>query len=80
MKKSLQFAGLAPDQQLETLTFEEAMDLFKLPKDLGEYEGEPVEVNNGRFGPYVKFGEKYISLPKGKKSARCGARRSHCLY
>lgn len=61
-----QFAGLAPDQQLETLTFEEAMDLFKLPKSLGDYEGEPVEVNNGRYGPYVKFGEKFISLPKGK--------------
>ncbi len=61
-----QFAGLAPDQQLETLTFEEAMDLFKLPKSLGDYEDKPVEVNNGRYGPYVKFGDKYISLPKGK--------------
>ena len=60
-----QFAGLMADQQLETLTFEEAMDLFKLPKGLGEYEGKPVAVNNGRYGPYVKFGDKYISLPKG---------------
>lgn len=61
-----QFAGLGPDQQLNTITFEEAMDLFKLPKDLGEYEEEPVTVNNGRFGPYVKFGKKFISLPKGR--------------
>ena len=41
------------------------MELFKLPKQLGTYEGEAVEVNNGRFGPYVKFGKKFVSLPKG---------------
>ncbi|MCK8481321.1 type I DNA topoisomerase [Psychroserpens algicola] len=60
-----QFASLSPDQQLTTITYEEAMELFKLPKQLGTYEGETIEVNNGRFGPYVKFGKKYISLPKG---------------
>ncbi|NJX15966.1 type I DNA topoisomerase [Tamlana crocina] len=60
-----QFASLSPDQQLNTITYEEAMDLFKLPKQLGEYEGESVEVNNGRFGPYVKFGDAFVSLPKG---------------
>ncbi|GAA3780923.1 type I DNA topoisomerase [Corallibacter vietnamensis] len=60
-----QFASLAPDQQLNTITYEEAMDLFQLPKDLGVYEGEEVQVNNGRFGPYVKFGKAYVSLPKG---------------
>src|SRR5690606_78115 len=60
-----QFASLSPDQQLGTITFEEAMDLFQLPKKLGEYKGEGVEVNNGRFGPYVKFGDKFISLPQG---------------
>ncbi len=60
-----QFASLSPDQQLNTITFEEAMDLFQLPKQLGTYEGEEVEVNNGRFGPYVKFGKAYVSLPKG---------------
>ena len=59
------FASLSPDQQLNTITFEEAMDLFQLPKKLGVYEGEEIEVNNGRFGPYVKFGKKYVSLPKG---------------
>jgi len=59
------FASLRPDQQLHLVTFEEVMDLFKLPKTLGIYEGEEVEVNNGRFGPYVRFGKKFISLPKG---------------
>ena len=59
------FASLTPDQQLNNITFEEALDLFKLPKDLGVYEGEDVSVNNGRFGPYVKFGSAFVSLPKG---------------
>ena len=60
-----QFASLSPDQQLNTITYEEAMDLFQLPKKLGTYESEDVEVNNGRFGPYVKFGDSFVSLPKG---------------
>ncbi|WP_223034860.1 type I DNA topoisomerase [Hanstruepera marina] len=59
------FASLSPDQQLNTITYDEAMDLFKLPKDLGTYEGEEVQVNNGRFGPYVKFGKQFVSLPAG---------------
>ena len=59
------FASLSPDQQLNTITFEEAMDLFKLPKQLGSYKGEEVEVNNGRFGPYVRYGKKFVSLPPG---------------
>ncbi len=60
-----QFASLSPDQQLNTITYEEAMDLFQLPKNLGTYKGEELEVNNGRFGPYVKYGNKFVSLPKG---------------
>ncbi len=60
------FAGLTPDQSLDSITYEEAMDLFKLPKEIGEWEGEPVEVNNGRFGPYVKYGKKFVSLDKGE--------------
>ncbi|WP_179321199.1 type I DNA topoisomerase [Winogradskyella helgolandensis] len=60
-----QYASLSPDQHLGSITFEEAMDLFKLPKALGHYKDEEVEVNNGRFGPYVKFGKKFVSLPKG---------------
>ena len=59
------FASLRPDQQLHLVTFEEVMDLFKLPKSLGVYDNEEVEVNNGRFGPYVRFGKTFISLPKG---------------
>ncbi len=59
------FASLSPDQQLNSITFEEAMDLFKLPKSLGHYKDDEVEVNNGRFGPYVRFGKKFVSLPKG---------------
>jgi DNA topoisomerase-1 len=59
------FASLRPDQQLHLVTFEEVMDLFKLPKTLGIYEGEEIDVNNGRFGPYVRFGKMFVSLPKG---------------
>ncbi|WP_203257732.1 type I DNA topoisomerase [Hyunsoonleella ulvae] len=60
------FASLSPDQQLNTITFEEAMDLFQLPKTLGSYEGAEVSVNNGRYGPYVKYGKAFVSLPKGQ--------------
>jgi len=60
------FAGLSPDQTLDSITYEEAMDLFQLPKEIGEWEGEKVEVNNGRFGPYVRYGKKYVSLEKGE--------------
>ncbi len=59
------FASLTPDQQLNSITFEEAMDLFKLPKALGHYNEEEIEVNNGRYGPYVRYGKKFVSLPKG---------------
>ena len=59
------FASVPPNFQLASITFEEALDLFKLPKDLGEYNGEDIIVNNGRFGPYIKYGDKYVSIPKG---------------
>ena len=59
------FASLRPDQQLHLVTFEEVLDLFKLPKTLGIYEAEEVEVANGRFGPYIRIGKKFISLAKG---------------
>lgn len=61
------YAKLKSTQSLETIVFEEAMELFKLPLTLGEFEGMEVSVNNGRFGPYVKFGEQFISLPKGEE-------------
>jgi DNA topoisomerase-1 len=60
------FARLKQQQSIETINLEEALDLFKLPLSLGTYEGQEVSVNAGRFGPYVKFGEQFISLPKGK--------------
>ena len=60
------FARLKPNQSIETITKEEALELFKLPLSLGEYEGQEVSVNAGRFGPYVKFGEQFISLPRGE--------------
>lgn len=60
-----QFASLTPELQINSITYAEAMDLFQLPKNLGIYEGEDIEVNNGRFGPYVRFGKKFVSLPKG---------------
>lgn len=59
------FASVPPTLQLSSITLEQALDLFKLPKDLGVYDGKDVFVNNGRFGPYVKHGKKFISLPKG---------------
>ncbi|MGB0721369.1 MAG: DNA topoisomerase I [Gammaproteobacteria bacterium] len=59
------FAGLRPGQRMDSITMEEAMELFKLPRDMGETpEGEPMLVNIGRFGPFVKFGSKYASLGK----------------
>ncbi len=60
------FANLNPGQSIETITLEEAMELFKLPRTLSEYKGEEVLIGAGRFGPYVKFGDQFISMPKGE--------------
>lgn len=61
-----QFAKLKATQSIETISFEEAMKLFELPKTLGEYKGLEVSVGLGRFGPYVKYGEQFISIPRGE--------------
>jgi DNA topoisomerase-1 len=53
------FAKLKPNQSIETISYEEAMDLFRLPRTLGEFEGKPVVVNIGRFGPYIGHDEEY---------------------
>jgi DNA topoisomerase I len=58
---------LKRNQSIETINLEEALDLFRLPLTLGEYEGQEVSVNIGRFGPYVKFGEQFVSIPKGEE-------------
>lgn len=60
------FAKLKPNQSIETITYEEAMELFQLPKTLGEHEGQEVSIGVGRFGPYVKFGEQFVSIPRGE--------------
>jgi DNA topoisomerase I len=57
------FAGLRPGQKMDAITLEQALDLFQLPRALGETaEGAPIVANVGRFGPYVKYGDKYVSL------------------
>ena len=61
------FAKLKANQSIETISLDEALELFKLPLTLGEYEGAEVAVNVGRFGPYVKWGEQFISIPKGEE-------------
>jgi len=60
------FAKLKSTQSIETITLDEALELFKLPLTLGEHEGLEVAVNIGRFGPYVKWGEQFISIPRGE--------------
>ena len=60
------YAKLKPGQSIETISLDEALDLFKLPLTLGIYKEQEISVNNGRFGPYVKFGEQFVSLPKGE--------------
>ncbi|ATL75995.1 DNA topoisomerase I [Chryseobacterium piperi] len=60
------FASLMVGQNIATISLEEALELFKLPFELNDYEGQAVSVGVGRFGPYVKWGETYISIPKGE--------------
>ena len=60
------FASLKIDQNIGNITLEDALNLFLLPKNLGLYKGEEVEVSNGRYGPYVRHGAAFISLPKGE--------------
>lgn len=59
------YANLQPGQSMDTITFDEALKLFQLPKLLGQFEGKDLTIGAGRYGPYVLFDGKYISLPKG---------------
>ena len=59
------FAQLPNDKSMESLTLEDALELFKLPRTVGDFEGTPVVIGTGRFGPYVLHNKKYTSLPKG---------------
>jgi DNA topoisomerase-1 len=61
-----QFASLLKGQSVETITLEEALKLFAYPKNLGEFEDKTVSVAIGRFGPYVKHNNKFVSIPKGQ--------------
>lgn len=58
------FASLRPGQFIESITLEEALELMKMPRQMGEFEGKPVVVGIGRFGPYVQHDKKYVSIPK----------------
>src|SRR5690606_35080773 len=60
------FAKLQTGQSIETITYEEAMELFKLQGTLGQHEGKDISVGVGRFGPYVKWGDEFISIPRGE--------------
>ena len=60
------FASLPQDFQIESVTLDQALSLFELPRILGEFQGETLEANNGRYGPYIKFGKKFVSIPAGK--------------
>jgi len=71
------FAGLRPGQKMETIELAEALELFKLPRVLGETaEGEEVSANIGRFGPYVRYGKKYVSLKKDDDPFTVGLERA----
>ena len=71
------FAGLRPGQRIDTISFEEAMELFKLPRTLGNTpQGEEVAVSIGRFGPYVRYGSKFVSLKKEDDPYTIGLERA----
>jgi len=70
------FAKLKSSQSIETISMNEALELFKLPLTLGEHEGLEVSVNIGRFGPYVKWGEQFISIPKGEEPSDLDLKRA----
>jgi DNA topoisomerase I len=63
-KEKPSFAQLPKDKSIETITLEEALELFKLPRQVGDYEGSPVVIGAGRFGPYILHNKKYVSLPR----------------
>ena len=65
-KDKPQFAQMPADKSIETITLDEALELFKLPREVGEFEGSTVTIGAGRFGPYVLHDRKYVSIPKGE--------------
>lgn len=70
------YANLKPQQSIDTITFEEALKLFQLPRDMGEYKGEEVAIGSGRYGPYVRFGDKFVSIPRGEDPVELSRERA----
>jgi DNA topoisomerase-1 len=70
------FASLRKDMRLETITFEDAMELFKLPRTVGSYREKELVIGIGRFGPYVKWGEQYVSIPRGEDPMKVDEERA----
>ncbi|TXB63906.1 type I DNA topoisomerase [Vicingus serpentipes] len=70
------FASLQGTQTIETITLEEALELFKFPKALGNFEGEEIVVSQGRFGPYVKFADSFVSIPKDEDLSSVNLQRA----
>jgi len=73
------YANLRQGQSINTITFEEAMKLFELPRDLGLYKDEEVSIGIGRYGPYVRFGSKFVSLPRGEDPLKVSLARAQQL-
>jgi DNA topoisomerase I len=73
------FASLNPDQNIGNITLEEALNLFLLPKKLGVYKEAEIEVSNGRYGPYIRHGASFISLPKGEDPLNISIERAQEL-
>lgn len=70
------YARMKSTQFIETITLEEALDLFKLPRDLGEYKGKNVSIGLGRFGAYIKYNDSYVSFPKGEEPTEMSYERA----
>ncbi len=73
------FASLLKEQNMGNITLEEVLNLFLLPKNLGTYKGEEVEVSNGRYGPFIRFGAMFVSLPKGEEPLNVDLLRAQVL-
>ena len=73
------FASLLKEQNIGNITLEEVLNLFLLPKNLGTYKGEEIEVSNGRYGPFIRFGTTFVSLPKGEEPLNVDLNRAQEL-
>lgn len=74
-----QFAQIPSGKTMDSLTLEEALELFKLPREVGEFEGKTVVIGSGRFGPYIQHDKKYVSIPKGEDPMSLSLERAVAL-